>query len=245
MPLEFLKRKGRAEVELAPAPVVPEDASAQEYILKLYYAGKSTEGVRLKAGPRALAELPSMLVGLAQTRDRGRRAPADRVQRGGSHDHPVLGGDAVGQRPPRPRTDHPSRALRPRVDRRDRPGVRHARGRAARRGGGHVRLSRVQRRRGRGRLALGRGHRRHAGARRRGLGWPGRPRRHRPDRAREPSPGSSRTSSPTSTRSGSRLPIGRFPPPAGAGWSARTAASASAHERAFYCPKCGMRLLRG
>ncbi len=36
--------------------VVPEDASAQEYDLKLYYAGKSSEGVRLKAGPRALAE---------------------------------------------------------------------------------------------------------------------------------------------------------------------------------------------
>jgi len=67
VPLEFLKRKGPAEVELAPAQVVPEDASAQEYILKLYYAGKSTEGVRLKAGPRALAELPSMLVGLAQS----------------------------------------------------------------------------------------------------------------------------------------------------------------------------------
>ena len=67
MPLEFLKRKGPAEVQQAPAQIVPEDASAQEYILKLYYAGKSTEGVRLKAGPRALAELPSMLVGLARS----------------------------------------------------------------------------------------------------------------------------------------------------------------------------------
>ncbi|MFH1475783.1 MAG: hypothetical protein ABIG85_08000 [Chloroflexota bacterium] len=67
MPLEFLKRKGRNEALLAPAAIVPEDASAQEYILKLYYAGKSSEGVRLKAGPRALAELPSMLAGLARS----------------------------------------------------------------------------------------------------------------------------------------------------------------------------------
>ncbi len=66
MPLEFLKRKGRDGVAPAPAPIVPEDAPAQEYILKLYYAGKSSAGVRLKAGPRALAELPSMLAGHAQ-----------------------------------------------------------------------------------------------------------------------------------------------------------------------------------
>ncbi len=66
MPLEFLKRKGRADVRQAPPPI-PEDAPAQEYILKLYYAGKSTEGVRLKAGPHALAELPSMLAGLAKS----------------------------------------------------------------------------------------------------------------------------------------------------------------------------------
>ncbi len=67
MPLEFLKRKARVEAQPVATPVVPEDASAQEYVLKLYYAGKSSEGVRLKAGPRALAELPSMLVGLARS----------------------------------------------------------------------------------------------------------------------------------------------------------------------------------
>lgn len=72
VPLDFLKRKPGA----GPAgPVdysagilaVPEEAIAQEYQLKLYYAGKSSEGVRMKAGPRALAELPSMLTGLAQS----------------------------------------------------------------------------------------------------------------------------------------------------------------------------------
>jgi hypothetical protein len=67
VPLEFLKRKGRDDAQQAAAPIVPEDASAQEYILKLYYAGKSSKGVRLKAGPQALAELPSMLEGLARS----------------------------------------------------------------------------------------------------------------------------------------------------------------------------------
>ncbi len=67
MPLEFLKRKGRDETAPTAVPVVAEDVSAQEYILKLYYAGKSSEGVRLQAGPRALAELPSMLAGVART----------------------------------------------------------------------------------------------------------------------------------------------------------------------------------
>ena len=66
MPLEFLKRKGRDDAAPAPTPVVAEEAAAQDYVLKLYYAGKTSEGVRLQAGPRALAELPSMLVGLAK-----------------------------------------------------------------------------------------------------------------------------------------------------------------------------------
>jgi hypothetical protein len=46
---------------------MPEEAVAQDHILKLYYAGKSSDGVRLKAGPKAIAELPTMLVGLAQS----------------------------------------------------------------------------------------------------------------------------------------------------------------------------------
>ena len=71
MPLEFLKRKGDAD-KAAPAPTpvapagMPEEVVAQEYQLKLYYAGKSTEGVRMRAGPQAMAELPRMLDGLAR-----------------------------------------------------------------------------------------------------------------------------------------------------------------------------------
>ena len=70
MPLEFLKRKSgdaaSPDASVAPA-AIPEEVSAQDYVLKLYYAGKSSEGVRFKAGPRAHDELPSMLIGLAQS----------------------------------------------------------------------------------------------------------------------------------------------------------------------------------
>ena len=70
MPL--FKRRGNEPEKAETAPQqaakagLPEEVVAQEYQLKLYYAGKSTEGVRIKAGPRALAELPGMLTGLAR-----------------------------------------------------------------------------------------------------------------------------------------------------------------------------------
>ncbi|HEY4752618.1 MAG TPA: hypothetical protein VIH37_04985 [Candidatus Limnocylindrales bacterium] len=72
MPLEFLKRRGAdSESPAKPAPAaapvgLPEEVVAQEFQLKLHYAGKSTEGVRMRAGPRALAELPQMLIGYAE-----------------------------------------------------------------------------------------------------------------------------------------------------------------------------------
>jgi hypothetical protein len=79
VPLDFLKRRnanepaGQAAAPAASgtgqrAPItLPEEVVAQEYQLKLYYAGKTSEGVRMQAGPRSLAELPSMLHGLART----------------------------------------------------------------------------------------------------------------------------------------------------------------------------------
>jgi hypothetical protein len=71
VPLEFLKRKGDADkaptAATSVAPVgMPEEVVAQEYQLKLAYAGKSTEGVRMRAGPQAMAELPRMLDGLTR-----------------------------------------------------------------------------------------------------------------------------------------------------------------------------------
>jgi hypothetical protein len=74
VPLDFLKRRGGGEEQPGPAAppptassALPEEVVAAEYQLKLYYAGKSSEGVRMKAGPKALAELPAMLVGLGKS----------------------------------------------------------------------------------------------------------------------------------------------------------------------------------
>jgi hypothetical protein len=74
VPLDFLKRRGNesgdatsAAPPAAASSVMPEEIVAQEYQLKLYFAGKSSEGVRMKAGPNAMNELPSMLAGLAKS----------------------------------------------------------------------------------------------------------------------------------------------------------------------------------
>ncbi len=74
MPLDFLKRRPSAEptaTAAVPAPTssiaLPEEVVAQEHQLRLYYAGKTSEGVRMPAGPQAFAELPSMLAGLARS----------------------------------------------------------------------------------------------------------------------------------------------------------------------------------
>jgi hypothetical protein len=74
VPLDFLKRKSNADAATDAAratqpssALMPEEVVAQDHQLKLYYAGKSSEGVRLKAGPKAIAELPTMLIGLARS----------------------------------------------------------------------------------------------------------------------------------------------------------------------------------
>ena len=75
MPLDFLKRRNVPEpgTSQAAAPaqtgsvMMPEEVVAQDFQLKLYYAGKTSEGVRMNAGPQAMGELPSMLVGLAKS----------------------------------------------------------------------------------------------------------------------------------------------------------------------------------
>ncbi|MFL5679792.1 MAG: hypothetical protein ACJ77B_04255 [Chloroflexota bacterium] len=74
MPLDFLKRRGSEpqatagySAASAPSNMLPEEVIAQEFQLKLYYAGKSSEGVRMKGGPKTLAELPGMLAGVARS----------------------------------------------------------------------------------------------------------------------------------------------------------------------------------
>ena len=142
--------------------------------------------------------------------------------------------------------DHAPRARRPRVDRRGRPRLRHVRLRAARRRDRHVRVPRVQRGHRRRRVPLGRGDGRH-------------------DRPRRRRAGAAAASAATPTGSRSRLlgehpgqhprqpvrdgPHGRRPArarrPGRGGLVCAHCGFASGHERAFYCPKCGMRLLRG
>ena len=78
MPLEFLRRKGpdTPRKGTAPAPSkpaynraapLPEEAVAQEHLLRLTFAGKTSDGVRMRGGPDAMASLPSMLLDLAKS----------------------------------------------------------------------------------------------------------------------------------------------------------------------------------
>jgi hypothetical protein len=73
VPLDFLKRKNTNEAAAAStsaAPVssvMPEEVVAQDFQLKLYYAGKTSEGVRMRTGKNPMDDLPSMLVGLAKS----------------------------------------------------------------------------------------------------------------------------------------------------------------------------------
>jgi hypothetical protein len=66
VPLDFLRRRGSAKPEPPPSQsLLPEEVEAQEYTLKLTYRAKASQGVRMTAGPNAMAELPGMLAGIA------------------------------------------------------------------------------------------------------------------------------------------------------------------------------------
>jgi hypothetical protein len=74
VPLEFLRRKGgpaQARKPAGPLPVapqpIPEEAVAQDHQLRMNFAAKASNGVRLRGGPSVLAVLPQMLDGLALT----------------------------------------------------------------------------------------------------------------------------------------------------------------------------------
>jgi hypothetical protein len=58
----FGKQNRGKEQEQQPAPMLPE-VSSHEFNLKLSYSAKSSEGVRLKAGPGLEQRLHSMLAG--------------------------------------------------------------------------------------------------------------------------------------------------------------------------------------
>ncbi len=76
MPLDFLRRKSAAPAVAPTASsatagtgshAMPEEVVAQEHQLRINYAGKTSEGVRIKSGPAALADLPAMLAGLSRS----------------------------------------------------------------------------------------------------------------------------------------------------------------------------------
>jgi hypothetical protein len=65
VPLFGRGRKKEDKVQAPPSPVLDESA-VQEFSLKLSYLAKSSEGVRLKAGPGAVARLPRLLDGFVE-----------------------------------------------------------------------------------------------------------------------------------------------------------------------------------
>jgi hypothetical protein len=68
LPLDFLRRRPAEKAESSDDNrLLPEDVEAEEHTLKLTYRAKSTQGVRMKAGPAAMGELPGMLTGVAQS----------------------------------------------------------------------------------------------------------------------------------------------------------------------------------
>lgn len=73
MPLDFLRRRNgdRSPAPAAPAPSpgralpLPEEVVAQDHQLRLTFAGKTSEGVRLRGGPELMGELAGMIGTLA------------------------------------------------------------------------------------------------------------------------------------------------------------------------------------
>jgi hypothetical protein len=66
LPLEFLKRRKQPEEAPAPPAVVPEEIEPEEFEVRLHYRAKSTEGVRMQDGQAAIREMPAMLAGVAK-----------------------------------------------------------------------------------------------------------------------------------------------------------------------------------
>jgi hypothetical protein len=89
VPIEFLRRRGSGGSGEAAAPAkpaaapakpaaeqrpgratrlaIPEEVSAQDHQVRLSYAAKASEGIRLGAGPEGLAELVAMVASVALT----------------------------------------------------------------------------------------------------------------------------------------------------------------------------------
>jgi hypothetical protein len=68
LPLDFLRRRPNDKAQpQGKSSLLPEEVEAEEHTLKLTYRAKTSQGVRMTAGPGAMGELPGMLAGVAQT----------------------------------------------------------------------------------------------------------------------------------------------------------------------------------
>ena len=81
VPMDFLRRRGgresgsaggsgkasKAAPPPATRPIIPEEVNAEDHQVRLSYSAKSSEGIRLAAGPEAKAELAGMIGSLAKT----------------------------------------------------------------------------------------------------------------------------------------------------------------------------------
>jgi hypothetical protein len=66
--MSFLRRK-KAEPAAPPPPIpVQEEVTAQEYILRLAFLARSSDGLRLPADPRVASAIPGIVEPLSQTR---------------------------------------------------------------------------------------------------------------------------------------------------------------------------------
>ncbi len=65
--MAFLRRKKKDDAPPAPPTAVREDISAQQYALKLNFVARSSEGLRMKADPAVMAMLPGTVEPLSQT----------------------------------------------------------------------------------------------------------------------------------------------------------------------------------
>jgi len=243
VPLDFLRRKKPVEPEPAPAPE-PEDIPPQEYELRVHYHAKSTEGVRMQNGQAALRELPVMLAGIA-------KSDIEVL-----HPLPVELSDAA------PSIVQPSEAMQwLTAHQADSPVARHALLVLESVGAIDLAFDTLA-------LALLHGETDTSGYPeynaivggvashwdestgdmlvRAVVGWGGKGVRGDTDRTAQKILSTLFANVLASQYSLGVMPSERPVPAAGAGGLVCASCGfASAHERAFYCPKCGMRLLRG
>jgi hypothetical protein len=246
VPLDFLKRRGRGQPEpdSATPSLLPEEIEAEEHELKVTYRAKTSQGVRMSAGPKALQELPNMLAGLAQTeievieplaQDLAEAAPM--IQRpaealqwiNANHDRSPVGRHALVVLESVDAVDPAFETvaialLSGEVDTSGYPAY------DALIGGVASHWDEVT-----GDMIV------------RGVvGWGGRGVRGDTDRAAQKMLASLLANVLASQHAVGFTPVERPVPSAGAGGLVCAHCGfASAHERAFYCPKCGMRMLRG